>query len=295
MTTLAPEAEEYLAALRSERGLAVNTVVAYRRDLAQYFAYLDDPETTPGATAQDFVWHLTTSGLAPSTIARKLAAVRGYHRFLVVEGHAAEDPTILIDTPKRGSSLPRALRIDEVLALLDAPDRETPLGKRDRALLEFLYGTGARVSEATTVDVLDVDLEQRSALLTGKGDRQRLVPLGSHAIDAIAEYLPARMELRGGKSDPARLFLNARGRPLTRQGVWGIVKRNGQRAEIAPERLSPHVLRHSAATHMVEGGADLRSIQEILGHASISTTQVYTHVSPQHLLEVYVTAHPRAR
>ena len=166
---------------------------------------------------------------------------------------------------------------------------------RDRALLEFLYGTGARVSEAVAVDVLDVDLENRTATVTGKGSRQRMVPLGSYAIDAISDYLPARMDLRKGATDPGRLFLNARGRPLTRQGVWEIVKRNGQKAGIPAEKLSPHVLRHSAATHMVEGGADLRSVQEILGHASISTTQVYTHVSPQNLLEVYVMAHPRAR
>lgn len=293
MTTLAPEAEEYLAALRSERGLAVNTVAAYRRDLGQYFAFLD--ETGDAASAPEFVWHLTEHGLAPSTIARKLAAVRGYHRFLVVEGLAADDPTILIETPRRGTSLPKALPVDEVLGLLDAPDRETPLGIRDRALLEFLYGTGARVSEAVAVDVLDVDLENRTATVTGKGNRQRMVPLGSHAIAAIEDYLPGRMELRNGATDPGRLFLNARGRPLTRQGVWEIVKRNGKLAGIPREKLSPHVLRHSAATHMVEGGADLRSVQEMLGHASISTTQVYTHVSPQHLLEVYVTAHPRAR
>ncbi len=293
MTTLAPEAEEYLAALRSERGLAVNTVAAYRRDLGQYFAFLD--EAGDAVSAPEFVWHLTEHGLAPSTIARKLAAVRGYHRFLVVEGLAADDPTILIETPRRGTSLPKALPVDEVLGLLDAPDRETPLGIRDRALLEFLYGTGARVSEAVALDVLDVDLENRTATVTGKGNRQRMVPLGSHAIGAIEDYLPVRMELRNGATDPGRLFLNARGRPLTRQGVWEIVKRNGELAGIPREKLSPHVLRHSAATHMVEGGAYLRSVQEMLGHASISTTQVYTHVSPQHLLEVYVTAHPRAR
>jgi integrase/recombinase XerD len=295
MKTLVTGAEEYLAALRSERGLATNTVAAYRRDLGQYFEFLDDPATGSDASAQGFVGFLTESGLAPSTIARKLAAVRGYHRFLVLEGHTDDDPTVLIDTPKRGRSLPKALPVDDVLALLDTPDPETALGARDRALLEFLYGTGCRVTEAVTVEVLDVDLENRTALVTGKGDRQRMVPLGTHAVDAIDAYLPVRMDLRSGKRDPAVLFLNARGGPLSRQGVWEIVKRNGRKAGIQTDRLSPHVLRHSAATHMVEGGADLRTVQEILGHASISTTQVYTHVSPQHLLEVYVTAHPRAR
>jgi integrase/recombinase XerD len=293
MRTLVPDAEEYLASLRSERGLAVNTVAAYRRDLGQYFAFLEDEKTESSAAA--FVSHLRGSGLAASTIARKLAAVRGYHRFLVVEGRSDDDPTLLIDTPRRGRSLPKALTVGEVLQLLDAPDRDSPLGVRDRALLEFLYGTGARVGEVVAVDVLDVDLERRSAIVTGKGDRQRVVPLGEYAVDAIARYLPHRMELRRGTQDPGRLFLNARGRPLTRQGVWEIVKRQGKRAGIPLQRLSPHVLRHSAATHMVEGGADLRTVQEILGHASISTTQVYTHVSPQHVLEVYVTAHPRAR
>jgi len=291
MNTLSREAEEYLAALRAERGLSVNTVTAYRRDLGQYFEYVDDT----GGEAQDFIGHLSETGLAPSTIARKLAAVRGYHSFLVLEGHAEADPTVLIDTPRRGSTLPKALPVQDVLSLLDTPDRETPLGARDSALLEFLYGTGCRVTEAVTVEVLDVDLVSRTALVTGKGDRQRMVPLGSYAAKAIDDYLPVRMELRRGQRNPDVLFLNARGRPLTRQGVWEIVKRNGKRAGIRADRLSPHVLRHSAATHMVEGGADLRTVQEILGHASISTTQVYTHVSPQHLLEVYVTAHPRAR
>jgi integrase/recombinase XerD len=293
MKTLEPDAEEYLASLRSERGLAVNTVAAYRRDLREYLAFLDDPDTA--STAEAFVSHLDAAGLAPSTIARKLAAIRGYHRFLVVEGHSDDDPTVLIDTPKRGRRLPKALTVEEVLRLLDTPDRDTPLGLRDAALLEFLYGTGARVSEAVSIDVIDVDLEHRSAIVTGKGDRQRIVPLGGYAVAAIEAYLPQRMELRRGRADPGRLFLNARGRPLTRQGAWEIVKRHGRRAGIPAERLSPHVLRHSAATHMVEGGADLRTVQEILGHANISTTQVYTHVSPQHLLEVYVTAHPRAR
>jgi integrase/recombinase XerD len=291
MKVLAREAEEYLASLRSERGLAANTVAAYRRDLGQYLAFLADG----GASAADFVGSLGDAGLAPSTIARKLAAVKGYHRFLVVEGHREEDPTVLIDSPRRGRALPKALRIDEVFALLEAPDADTLLGKRDRALLEFLYATGCRVSEATALEVLDVDLDGRSAVVTGKGDRQRIVPIGSHAAMAITDYLPARMELKRGGRDSGALFVNARGRRLTRQGVWEIVKRNGERAGIASGHLSPHVLRHSAATHMVEGGADLRTVQEILGHASISTTQVYTHVSPQHLLEVYVTAHPRAR
>ena len=295
MNELPPDGEEFLAALRSERGLAANTVAAYRHDLAQYLSYVEvsaanpDPELVSG-----FVKSLHERGLAASTIARKIAAVRGYHRFLVAEGLADQDPTVLIDTPRRGESLPKALTFQEIERLLAAVDPEAILGIRDRALLEFLYGTGCRVSEAVDVEVLDVDLDSGTALLTGKGDRQRIVPLGRYAREAIERYLPVRMDLRRGKSDSGRLFLNSRGEPLSRQGVWVIVRRNGRRAGIPDGKLSPHVLRHSAATHMVEGGADLRTVQEMLGHASISTTQVYTRVSPRHLYEVFITAHPRA-
>jgi integrase/recombinase XerD len=293
MSPLPPEAEEFVGALRSERGLAINTIAAYRRDLGDYFAYLE--RVGPGADAAGFAEDLVHRGLARSTRARKLAAVRGFHRFLVVEGMADEDPTILVDVPRQARSLPKALSVDQVIRLLEAPDRTTALGLRDSAILEFLYGTGARVSEAGTVALSDLDLEASTVIVTGKGSKQRLIPLGSHARRAIIAYLPVRLELLSERERSDALFVNARGTALTRQGLWGIVKRNGIRAGIEPASLSPHVLRHSAATHMVEGGADLRSVQEILGHASISTTQVYTRVSPDHLHEVYVMAHPRAR
>ena len=294
MNPLPDNAEEYLASLRSERGLAANTLAAYRRDLGQYFDAVGAAPPDP-ASVSGFVAELHERGLAPATVARKIAAVRGYHRFLVAEGMAADDPTVLLASPRRGAPLPKALSIEEVQRLLDVPDRTTPLGSRDAALLEFLYATGCRVGEVVGVDVLDVDLEEGSALVTGKGAKQRIVPLGRYAIDAVVGYLPIRMELRAGRRDPGRLFLNARGAPLTRQGVWQIVRSAGRRAGLAEDRVSPHVLRHSAATHMVEGGADLRSVQEILGHASISTTQVYTRVAPRHLYEVYVSSHPRSR
>ncbi|MCL1692768.1 MAG: site-specific tyrosine recombinase XerD [Actinomycetia bacterium] len=293
MTPLPADAEEFLGSLRSERGLSANTVTAYRRDLRDYFEFLDADETSSGAGG--FVADLSRRGLARSTRARKLAAVRGYHRFLVVEGHTTEDPTVLIDAPRRARNLPKALTIDQVETLLDAPDHSTPLGIRDVAILEFLYATGARVTEAVTVGLTDLDLESGTVIVTGKGDRQRLIPLGRHARGAIERYLPIRLELLNERERSDVLFLNARGTSLTRQGMWDIVKRNGRRAGIKDGALSPHVLRHSAATHMVEGGADLRTVQEMLGHASISTTQVYTLVSPEHLYEVYVTAHPRAR
>lgn len=294
MTPLPDQAEEYLASLRSERGLATNTLAAYRRDLTQYLDSLEGAPPDPRLVSA-FVEELHGRGLAATTVARKIAAVRGYHRFLVAEGMAPEDPTVLLESPRRAEPLPKALTVEDVSRLLDTPDRGSPLGIRDAALLEFLYATGCRVAEAVGVDVLDIDLDEGSALVTGKGSKQRLVPLGRYAIAAIDAYLPVRMELRGGARDPERLFLNARGRPLTRQGVWQIVRRQARAAGFQEARVSPHVLRHSAATHMVEGGADLRSVQEILGHASISTTQVYTRVSPRHLYEVYVSSHPRSR
>ncbi|MBT8212948.1 MAG: tyrosine-type recombinase/integrase, partial [Acidimicrobiia bacterium] len=166
-------------------------------------------------------------------------------------------------------------------------------GARDRALFEFMYATGARVSETTVLNLEDLDLEAGTAIVTGKGSKQRLVPLGGHAISAIAEYLPHRLELRTAGSDSGAVFLNHRGRRLSRQGIWGILKRHARHVDL--DLVSPHVLRHSAATHMVQGGADLRTVQEMLGHASISTTQIYTRVTPEHLLEVYMTSHPRSR
>jgi integrase/recombinase XerD len=291
--------EEYLTTLRVERGLAANTVRAYRRDLTEYAGFLEaaGKQAVTEATADDvagFLSHLHSRGLAASTVGRKLAAVRGLHRFLVAEEVVADDPTAATDVPRRPQSLPKALTVDEVTAIIEAPDPATPLGARDRALLEFLYASAARVSEVVALDLLDVDLDGATALVTGKGDRQRLVPLGRHALAALRTYLPARMALKGDRPDPGALFITARGTRMRRQSVWLTVKRHAVHAGVVADRISPHVLRHSAATHMVEGGADLRTVQEILGHASISTTQIYTRVSPRHLLEVYVASHPRS-
>jgi integrase/recombinase XerD len=208
---------------------------------------------------------------------------------------AAADPTALIAAPQRPASLPKALSVDEVTRLIEAAAGETPLAVRDAAILEFMYASGARVAETVGLDVLDVDLEEAVAVVTGKGAKQRLVPLGSHAVLALRRYLQHRLELKGDRPDPGALFLSRRGKRLTRQSVWQLVRKYAGIAGLDPETVSPHVLRHSVATHMVEGGADLRTVQEILGHASISTTQVYTRVTPQHLHEVYVSAHPRGR
>jgi integrase/recombinase XerD len=224
-----------------------------------------------------------------------VAAVRGLHRFLIAEGTAADDPTALVEARRGGLRLPKALDFDLVEKLIEAPDTTTALGRRDRALLEFMYASGSRVAEVVGLDVIDIDLEDRTAMVTGKGSKQRLVPLGRHAVAAVERYLPDRRAVLGGRPDPGAVFLNARGGRLSRQGVWGVVRKAARRAGIDDNAVSPHVLRHSAATHMVEGGADLRTVQVMLGHASISTTQVYTKVSPQHLIEVYVESHPRSR
>ena len=294
MAVLEQDVEDYLASLASERGLSRHTVAAYRRDLAQYLAFLNGGNPSSSRVA-GFVQSLNARGLAASSVARKTAAVRGLHRFQVAEGIAEDDPTVLVDTAKRPRPLPKALTLDEVLALLETPDSSTSAGRRDRAILEFLYASGARVSEAAGLDLEDVDLESGTAIVTGKVNKQRLVPLGTYAVSAIENYLPDRLSFRTAGRDSGALFLNIRGGRLSRQGLWGIVRKAGELAGISLDRVSPHVLRHSAATHMVERGADLRSVQQLLGHATITTTQVYTRVTPQHLLEVYVTSHPRSR
>jgi integrase/recombinase XerD len=286
--------EEYLLALDVERGLAANTIAAYRRDLGQYLTFLDGAEPD-AAAVERFVAELRGRELTTSTVGRKIAAVRGLHRFLVVEGLRQVDPTLLVESPRRPAPFPKALTVDEAIRLVEAPDLSTVKGKRDSALLEFLYGTGARVTEAVALDLSHIDLEDKVAIVTGKGAKQRMVPLGSKAVVAIGRWLPDRLGLlhRQQRGDP--VFLNMRGRRLSRQGMFDVVRSNAGLVGIAGEKVSPHVLRHSAATHMVEAGADLRTVQEMLGHATISTTQVYTRVSPTHLLEVYVQAHPRSR
>jgi integrase/recombinase XerD len=292
--TLPEGVDEYLLALDVERGLSANTIHAYRRDLGQYLEFLDGTEPDQGSVER-FVAHLRAADLASSTVGRKVAAIRGLHRFLVVEGLRETDPTLLLESPRRPEPFPKALTRDQAFALVEAPDSGTLKGRRDSALLEFLYATGARVSEAVGVDLGHLDLDDRVVLVTGKGAKQRLVPMGGKAVAALSRWLPDRLSLirRGQRGDP--LFLNLRGRRLSRQGVFDVVRANARRAGIEGVEVSPHVLRHSAATHMVEAGADLRTVQEILGHATISTTQIYTKVSPAHLVEIYVQAHPRSK
>ncbi|MEA1903176.1 MAG: site-specific tyrosine recombinase XerD [Actinomycetota bacterium] len=293
-TALAGGIEEYLVSLRVEKGLARNTIAAYERDLRQYLEWLDGSTPNEERVAR-FVGHLRALGLADSTVGRKIASIKGLHRFLVVEGLSAEDPTVLIDAPRRPDPFPKALTVDQAIRLVEAPGSESVANRRDSALLEFLYGSGARVSEAVNLDLTDLDLIDRVVLVTGKGSKQRLVPLGGKAVEAIGRWLSDRLALISSDQPGDPVFLNLRGRRLSRQGAFDIVRKHAARAGLEASSVSPHVLRHSAATHMVEAGADLRTVQEMLGHATISTTQVYTRVSPAHVMEIYVQAHPRSR
>ena len=292
METPSPTAvESHLALLAYERGLADNTIAAYRRDLGQYLGFVEEHGPGPDQVERYLEW-LFQRGLSAGSVARKLAAVKGFHRFWLEE-EGVDDPTVGVEAPKPERRLPKALTTHEVLTLLETPTPESVGGRRDSALLEFLYSTGCRVTEAVALDLGRLDVEEGTAVVTGKGSRQRMVLLGAAARQAVGNWLVDRLELAGGRTDA--VFLNLRGSRLTRTGAWGIVKKAARRAGVAPERVSPHVLRHSAATHMVEGGADLRVVQELLGHASLSTTEVYTRVSPGYLQEVYLLSHPRSQ
>lgn len=285
---------DFIVSLRAERGLSPNTAAAYARDLSQYHETIVSRDgVVSEATVIAHIASLRERQLAPTSIARKLASIRSYHRFLIAEELATDDPTAGVDSPSLPRALPKALTIIEVTSLVEAPDVATVTGRRDKAILETLYATGCRVSELTGLDVYDVDFETDTAMVTGKGNKQRLVPFGSYAALAIRAWLEDRIALRIPGNDPGNLFLTVRGNALSRQSIWRIVRAHGVTVGIDVSRLSPHVLRHSAATHMVEGGADLRTVQEMLGHASVSTTQVYTKVSPEHLREVVISSHPR--
>jgi integrase/recombinase XerD len=306
-------AQTWLTHLAVERGVAVNTLAAYRRDLARWTAHLaalgrTRPDEVTEADVSSFVVALRRpdgdgAGLSAASTARALAAVRGLHRFWLAEGLVAVDVTREVRAPQLPRRLPKALGVGAVERLLQAPDTTTPLGLRDRALLELLYATGARISEVVRLDVDDVvgsDGELVGVVrLTGKGDKQREVPVGSHARTALQAYLVrARPGLLGSATDPRALFRNSRGGRLSRQSAWSVLQRAAEGAGL-PEpggpAVGPHLLRHSFATHLLEGGADVRVVQELLGHASVATTQIYTHVSVDALREVYATSHPRAR
>ncbi|MFT4221327.1 MAG: site-specific tyrosine recombinase XerD [Microbacterium sp.] len=292
--------DAYLRHVTVERGLSEHTVAAYRRDLSGYVEWLvargveESDAVTPALVAAFAAERASASPMpAASSLARLQSSVRGLHRFLAREGLEPSDPSARLRPPKQPSRLPKALTVDQVERLLATPD-DSVIGLRDRALLELLYATGARVSEAVGLDV--DDLAHGDVLrLRGKGSKERIVPVGSYARAAMDAYLTrARPELsRRGRASP-RLFLGARGAPLSRQSAWLVIQRAAERAQLSA-RVSPHTLRHSFATHLLQGGADVRVVQELLGHASVATTQIYTHVSVEALRDVYATSHPRAR
>jgi integrase/recombinase XerD len=298
--------EEMLSWLAVEKGRRTNTLAAYRRDLYAYESWLRARPGSPSleavdeATVVDYVAHLRRSGLAPASVARALVAVRSLHGFLVREGGAIADPSADVRPPPLPQGLPKALSEAEILSLLAAVCGRAPAAVRDRAVLEVLYGTGMRISELTGLSLSALAVEDQLVRVLGKGDKERLVPLGRCARQALAEWLgpggrPALVPKRWARRDDAdAVFLNLRGGRLSRQGAWGIVQRYGHHAGL-DGLITPHVLRHSCATHLLDHGADIRVVQELLGHASIATTQLYTKVSAERLRAVYLEAHPRAR
>jgi integrase/recombinase XerD len=280
-----------------EQGLSPRTLEAYQRDLARFAEYADAngvaaPLDITARLLREYVYHLKDLGLSPASIRRNVSAVRTYFRFLTGDGIVVRDPSERLETPKRWRTLPDVLSVEEVQRLLAAPTLDDALVFRDRALLELAYGAGLRVSEWISLGVRDLLLEEGLVRVFGKGSKERLVPIGRSAIGAVAIYLRElrpRLEKGEGKGI---LFLNARGRPLSRMGAWKILRGHVERAAIT-KHVSPHTLRHSFATHLLEGGADLRAVQEMLGHVDIATTQIYTHVDREYLRQVHRSYHPR--
>jgi integrase/recombinase XerD len=300
--TLPAHADRYLDFLTVERGLSPHSLSAYRRDLSLYGTYLaevgiNDPRAALAHDLAGFVgWvarRRTARGTpyASATVARTLVAVRGLHRFLVREGLSAEDPSTEVMGPRPGRPLPKALSPDQIARLLGAPVGEEPTALRDRALLAVLYDCGVRITELVTLDVDDVDLRDRQVRVLGKGSKERIVPVGRPGAAALEAWLVRGRP--GLAPDGPGVFTNHRGRRLTRQGGWKIIKKHAEAVGLAAS-VSPHTLRHSFATHLLEGGADVRVVQELLGHASVATTQIYTLVSTARLRSVYEAAHPRA-
>jgi len=299
-------ARRYLEHLTVERGLADNTLAAYRRDLERYVGFLgarriEDLADVDAKTIRAFIASVSASTHGPdgepyraTTVSRILSSVRTFHRFAVREGLVTDDPTAGVVRPRLPRALPHPLTVEEVTAIVEAPGDATPVATRDRAILELLYGAGLRISELVGLDVDDLDLDDAAVRVFGKGSKERLVPIGRMARDAVAAYLTrGRPALATGRSRAA-LFLNTRGGRLTRQSCSRLLDAHRTRAGIT-RVVTPHDLRHSFATHLLEGGADVRVVQELLGHASVATTQVYTLVTTEHLRAAYYTAHPRAR
>jgi integrase/recombinase XerD len=292
--------DEFLDYLRAEKNVAQNTVESYGFDLRRYLQFLAEQEiSTPAQiTAQhvrQFLTELVLAEYAATSVARQLSAVRMFHRYLIGERYCENDPTVALTLPRRAQKLPNVLNIHEIEQLLARPEVNTPLGLRDRALLEFGYATGSRVSEIIGVKLDDVFLDERFVRILGKGSKERLVPIGDVAIYWMIKYLETvRPTLARGRATPSVIFLNVRGGKLSRMGFWKILRRYLDQAKL-PKHASPHTLRHSFATHLLEGGADLRAVQEMLGHANLTTTQIYTHLDRAYLKEVHRQFHPREK
>ncbi|HHY41399.1 MAG TPA: site-specific tyrosine recombinase XerD [Thermoanaerobacterales bacterium] len=290
--------DSFLEYLSVERGLAKNTIEAYKRDLKSYIYFLRkkniiDINSSNRAIIVAYLLQMQKSGKASSSISRTCAALRSFYQFLFREHVISEDPTIDLDTPKLEQRLPKVLNTEEVEKLLSQPDITTPLGLRDKSMLELLYATGMRVSELISLSVEDVNLETGFLRCMGKGSKERIIPVGSIALEYLKEYLSSvRKQLLNGK-ESKKLFFNRQGNPMTRQGFWKIIKKYSKQAGIY-KKITPHTLRHSFATHLLENGADLRAVQEMLGHADISTTQRYTHLTQNRIKQVYDKTHPRA-
>ncbi|KPB03043.1 site-specific tyrosine recombinase XerD [Bacillus sp. CHD6a] len=291
--------KDFIHFLVVEKGLASNTVVSYERDLKSYLLYLNKVEEMSSLDAVtrsnilQFLKFLTENGKSSKTIARHIASIRSFHQFLLREKVTTQDPTVHIDRPKQEQKLPQVMSLEEVQALLDSPDTTKVFGIRDKAMLELLYATGMRVSELISLNLSDVHLTMGFVRCIGKGNKERIIPLGSMAQNAITNYIEESRSHLLKKKNTDALFVNLYGNRLTRQGFWKILKKLTKEAGIEKE-LTPHTLRHSFATHLLENGADLRAVQEMLGHADISTTQIYTHVTKTRMKDVYSMFHPRA-
>jgi len=292
------EITEYITYLDVEEGLSPNTIEAYLHDTNRYISYLltqgvSSPQRVRKETVLRYIEELRGLGLSPSSVSRNFSAIRSYHQFLYRERKVSSDPTETIEVTSLKRKLPDVLSVEDTIRLLESPDTSTPLGMRDRAMLEFAYATGVRVSELVSMRIQNVLFDENVVRITGKGSKQRMVPLGATAKERVREYLRiVRPGLAGGESRDI-LFLNARGGPLSRMGFWKILRKYVIKAGITTH-TSPHTLRHSFATHLLEGGADIRVIQELLGHSNISTTEIYTHIDREYLKEVHREFHPRA-
>lgn len=291
---------EYIIYLKIERGLSANTVTSYKRDIEKYLTFLTEKKITQLDEVSrfeilDFLQTLRQSGAADNSIIRMVSSLRKFHQYLKRESIVSDDPMQLIDTPKKASTLPKAISPQAVEQLLEAPDTTTPLGVRDRTILELMYATGLRISELVNLKLSDMHLTMGFIQTMGKGEKERIIPLGEIASQWLDHYLEgARVYLQDQSAETSEyVFLNSRGKSLSRQGVWKKVKQLALEAGI-DQNVTPHTLRHSFATHLLENGADLRMVQELLGHADISTTQIYTHITKTRLKQVYSDYHPRA-